>query len=95
MALLAAPGGYGKTRLTLELGRWARETLGVSVVAVEPDRAEPCAGHLHDLPKGPLVTLVDDAEKARLPALLNELTRQAGLAERARVVALPRRALPV
>lgn len=77
VAVISAPAGYGKTRLALELGLWARTALGTQVRVVDPDRPE-YAGHLHELPGGRTLILVDDAEGARLGALLDELAKTPG-----------------
>lgn len=89
VALISAPAGYGKTRLALQLGLWARAALGTQVRVVDPDRPE-YAGHLHELPGGRTLILVDDAEGARLGALLDELAKTPGHRQAVKVVGFVR-----
>ncbi len=72
VALLTAPGGFGKTRLALEIGLWVGAALGWEVCFVHPEvRQYP--GHLGELPSGRTLVLVDDAESAHMDALLHQL----------------------
>lgn len=91
VGLLTAPGGFGKSRLILELGMWAQRTQGTDVVVVDP-RARGYAGHLRHLPggQGRLLILVDNAEQANVPALLDELSKDPALRARTKVLALTR-----
>ncbi|MFC5849478.1 hypothetical protein [Deinococcus petrolearius] len=91
VGLLTAPGGYGKTRLILELGLWAHNALQADVVVTDPHVRE-YAGQLRHLPTGqrPLLILVDNAEQANVPALLNELSKDPALRGRTKVLALTR-----
>ncbi|MHA0036665.1 hypothetical protein [Deinococcus sp. PESE-13] len=90
VALLTAPGGFGKTRLIVELGLWAENALKTKVMVVDPD-VKDFVGHSRELPidKEPLLILVDNAERIDLPALLNELLKSAAY-DRIKVLALSR-----
>ena len=57
--LVIAPGGFGKTRLMLELGLWIRSTMNWNVVAVATSEAD-YAHTMLELPNVPTVILVDD-----------------------------------
>lgn len=91
VGLLTAPGGYGKTRLILELGVWAHQALQADVVVADPQVRE-YAGQLRHLPgsQRSLLILVDNAEQANVPGLLNELSKDPALRERTKVLALTR-----